>query len=260
MNRNLPETGFSMETVLYKEINGIELFMDVYRPDERKTDASLVLFFGGGWRVGERKALLPFAKIFSSMGMTVFLPDYRISSLHQSTPFDSVKDARSAMRFVKRNAERFGISPARVGAGGGSAGGHIAFCTFYIDINEEGEDTSITPDPVVLTQFNPVANTVSFRLPVNEALFLGRDVDVSPHHHIRPNAPPTIIFHGSNDQIVSLESIKQFRDKSLETGNRCELVVYEGQEHGFFHHNKNREVFFDVISHMEKFIKSCNLL
>ena len=255
MNLNLPETGFSCETVQYKEIDGIKLFIDVYRPDSKKTDMSMVLFFGGAWTTGDRKALSHFARVFSSKGMTVFCPDYRIYGIHKTTVFECIKDGRSAMRFVKSNSKRFGINPQRVGAGGGSAGGHVALCTHYIELDEAGDDISISPSPMFLTLFNPAVDTSYIPFPEIAKLFGGRGADASPYHHIKPGAPPTIIFHGDNDSTVPIKSVELFCNKSDEIGNSCRLVTYKGQEHAFFHHSKNPQIFFDVVSRMEKFIE-----
>ncbi|MCL2831812.1 MAG: alpha/beta hydrolase [Treponema sp.] len=257
---NLPDSGYTCETVLYKKINRIELFMDVYQPDNKKTDASMVLFFGGGWNNGDRKALSHFARVFSAKGMTVFCPDYRIRSLHKSTPFDSIKDACSAMRFVKSNAERFGINPQNAGAGGGSAGGHVALCTFFVPLDENGENSTVTPEPAFFTLFNPALDTTALNSPASYALFEGRNAEASPFHHLKPGAPPEIIFHGSDDKLVPLDCIERFRDKSTEMGNYCELVVYPGQGHGFFHYAKNPRIFFDIAGNMEKFLISKNFL
>jgi len=68
-----------------------------------------------------------------------------------------VKDAKSAVRWIRKNALTYNIDPERIAAGGGSAGGHIAAATgTSTAFEEDGEDKSISSWPNLLVLFNPV--------------------------------------------------------------------------------------------------------
>jgi LysM repeat protein len=69
----------------------------------------MVFFFGGGWKKGSMDQFEPHAIYFAKRGITCFLVDYRVKDRHQTTPFESLKDAKSALRFVRSNAEKFKI-------------------------------------------------------------------------------------------------------------------------------------------------------
>jgi len=61
-------------------------------------------------------------------------------------------------------------------------------------------------------------------------------ISVSPLHHVSSGAPPAIIFHGRADTIVPFVTVESFSKKMHAVGNRCELLGFEGQEHGFFNY------------------------
>ena len=82
--------------------------------------------------------------------------DYRVASRHAAKVVDCIKDAKSAVRWIRTNAARLGIDPNRIVAGGGSAGAHIAAAAANIrDFDEPGEDRSTSSVPNALVLFNP---------------------------------------------------------------------------------------------------------
>ena len=72
---------------------------------------------------------------------------------------------------------------------------------------------------------------------------------ISPFHNIYKGAPPTIIFQGTADKNFLIQESEPFCERMKTYGNTCEVVLYEGREHGFFHyfHGNNP----DFISTME---------
>jgi acetyl esterase/lipase len=174
------------------------------------------------------------------------MADYRVASRHGVKPVDCVGDARSAIRWVRANADRLGIDPDRIAAAGGSAGGHLAGSTAFIEeFDEPGEDRAVSAAPNALLLFNPAL--VLAPLPGLDLAGFGTRVPavrlgagpekISPAHHVKPGGPPTIIFHGSADETVPLVTAEAFAAAMKKAGNRCEVVEAEGQPHGFF----NRE-------------------
>ena len=128
---------------------------------------------------------------------------------HGTSPFESVKDARSAIRFLKKNGHRFGIDTSRIVASGGSAGGHLAACTALIDeVNEPSDDFSFSPVPYALVLFNPVVDTGKRGYGFEKVK--GREFEISPVHHITEGVPPTLIMHGKDDKTVPYENVVRF--------------------------------------------------
>src|SRR6185503_1822467 len=116
----------------------------------KPTDKSpaIVFFFGGGWTNGSPGQFEEHCKHLGSRGLVAITADYRVASRQQVKAVSCVADAKSAIRYVRKEAARLGIDPDRIVAGGGSAGGHIAACTGTIDgFDEAGEDKSISSVP-----------------------------------------------------------------------------------------------------------------
>src|SRR5690606_9585027 len=145
---------------IYKRIDSVALYMDVFAPKNAKGKAprpAMVFFFGGGWRGGTTRQFEPQANYFAGRGMVCFLVDYRVAGRHGSTPFESLMDAKLAIRYIKANAATLGVDTSRIVAAGGSAGGHLAAATALLSAsNDPGDDLSISPRPAALVLFNPV--------------------------------------------------------------------------------------------------------
>jgi acetyl esterase len=246
---------------VYKQIDGTELSMDIYQPQvpEGMQLPAIVFFFGGGWVSGNPDHFKLQAEYFASRGMVAVCPDYRTGSKHGTTPFESVKDARSAMRFLKKNGNIFGIDTSRIVASGGSAGGHLAACTALIgEVNASTDDLTFSPVPCALVLFNPVVDTG--KLGYGYEKVKGREFEISPVHHISGGVPPTLIMHGKADKTVPYENVMRFSQAMKQHGNTCILKRYKKQGHGFFNYSRNPEYFKKTLFQTESFLDEMNLL
>lgn len=224
--------------VVYKKVDSIPLTMVVIYPDDFDISQSrpgIIFFYGGGWVRGSLTQFEQQARYLAGKGMVCFLADYRVESRHGTTPFESLKDARSAMRFVRANAKLFGVDPSMIAASGGSAGGHLAAALALIDdYHEETDEPSVSTRPDALVLFNPVLD--------NGPGGYGYDRigdayhSFSPFHNIKPGAPPAIILSGSDDNLILATTLQQFCSLMETAGNHCELHLFAGQGHGFFNY------------------------
>jgi acetyl esterase/lipase len=197
--------------------------------------------------------------------MVAITADYRVKSRNNVAAVECVRDAKSAMRWVRENASRLRIDPDRIVAGGGSAGGHIAACTGVIDgLDTEGESTAVSSRPNAMVLYNPVmswdglAETLEDEKLGEERLGIEPD-KLSPHKNVRPGVPPTIMFFGSDDRLI--EGAKAFMADDLKAGNRCELVVYDGQRHSFFNYGRgDNEYFKKTLTAADEFLQSLGYL
>ncbi len=252
---------YSQEQILYKQIDTTQLFMEIYHPEVIDTtikSPAMVFYFGGGWNGGSIDQFKPHAKYFSKRGVVCFLVDYRVKKRQQTTPFESLKDAKSAIRYIREHASKFNIDTSKIIATGGSAGGHLAAATALIDdYNEDSDDMSISCIPNALVLFNPVID--------NGPGGYGYDrigdayKSFSPLHNIKSGAPPTILFLGTNDHLIPVETVKYYQTVMRKVESRCELHLYEGQTHGFFNY-KNLEYYKKTISKSDTFLQSLGYL
>jgi acetyl esterase/lipase len=251
----------SADQRIYKQIDTVTLSMDIYYPpdmDKARSHPAMIFFFGGGWKGGTVNQFRPHAKYFSSRGIICILADYRVESRQKTSPFESLKDAKSAIRFIRENAAAFQIDTAKIIASGGSAGGHLAAATALVsEFNETGEDLTVSCVPNALVLFNPVID--------NGPAGYGYDrigdayKDFSPLHNIRSGAPPTILFLGTNDKLIPVATVRYFQEAMNRVGSRCELFLYEGQPHGFFNFS-NREYYYQTVLEADKFLISLGYL
>lgn len=252
---------YSQERILYKQIDTTKLFMEVYRPEAMNTSIeypAIVFYFGGGWSSGSLSQFEPHAKYFSKRGMVCFLVDYRVNKRQQTTPFESLKDAKSAIRYIRENANKFNIDTSKIVAAGGSAGGHLAAATALIDdYSENSDNMSISCKPNALVLFNPVIDNG----PGGYGYSRIGDAykSFSPLHNIKSGAPPTIIFLGTNDHLIPVETVKYYQTVMSKVDSRCELRLYEGEGHGFFNY-KNFEYYTKTLTEADKFLQGLGYL
>jgi len=260
----------------FKTIDGARLRMHIFEPEGLKPSdkrPAIVFFFGGGWTGGTPTQFYAHCKYLASRGMVAMSAEYRVKGRHGVTPFECVTDGKSAVRWVRANAAKLGVDPARIAAGGGSAGGHVAATTGTIEgLEEKGEDASISSKPNAMLLFNP-ALVLDFsewekrgisaqRLEQIRARFGGREPkEVSPAHHVSKGVAPTIIFHGKADTTVPYATAERFAQAMKQAGNRCELVGYEGQGHGFFNFGRgDGTAFYQTLAEADKFLASLGWL
>ena len=248
---NLIFSQISPERVLYKSTDQADLNLFVYKPvdfDKSQTYSCIVFFHGGGWNSGDYKQFERQAKYFASRGMVAFSVEYRIRNKHGTSPIEAMEDAKSAIRFIRSNAKLFSVNPNLIAAAGGSAGGHLAAVAGNIDLFENpNEDLSVSSKPNLLILYNPVLHFG------RKWQWIKNPSDASPYENLKKGAPPTIILTGTEDKIVPVELVKNYKKRMESIGSRCDLILYEGAEHAFF--NKGDD-FVDTVLQTDIFLKS----
>lgn len=245
--------------VTYKTVGDVELKLHIFEPAGHKaTDhtPAIVFFFGGGWVGGTPAQFYRQAAYLASRGMWAATAEYRVSSRNHTTPIECVKDGKSAMRYVRAHAAELGIDPDKLAAGGGSAGGHVAAATATVtDFNEDGEDTSVSAVPDALVLFNPVYDNSEHGYGYDRVKEYWQKI--SPMANIEKGMPPAIVFLGTQDKLIPVDTAKAFQKKMQDIGSRSELMLFEGKGHGFFN---DGDAYFQTTRAMDIFLTSLGYL
>lgn len=242
------------KTIPYKEIDGVKLNLHIFNPENHKNSdktPAIIFFFGGSWITGTPRQFYPQCEYLSARGMVCISAEYRVENRHKTSPKECVKDAKSAIRWVRQNAEILGIHPKKLAAGGASAGGQIAAASGVLSgFEEDNEDKSISSRPNALVLYNPVFDNGPDGYGYERVKAYWREF--SPIHNINSNAPQTVIFLGTNDHYIPVETAEKYQLLMEKNNVRCDLHLYEHQKHAFF----NKARFRETIMETEKFLRS----
>jgi len=245
----------------YKTVDGKPLELHAFLPSGYKpTDRRpvIVFFFGGGWNGGSPSQFYPHCAYFASRGMVALSADYRVKNRNATTPRECVIDGKAALRWLRQHAAERGIDPQRIAAGGGSAGGHVAAAIATVrGFDEPGADLRLDSRPNALVLFNPVFD--------NSPEGWGHDRvkdywrEISPLHNLDAQTPPTAVFSGSLDKLIPAATVRRFGELMKAAGRRCDVHIYEGQNHGFFNY-RVPEYYWKTVETADRFLAALGFL
>lgn len=229
--------------ITYCSQGGVDLKMDLYRP-EQPNGAAVMFIHGGGWTSGSKNGGSG-SEMWPELlgrGYLVASIDYRLAPKH---PFPAqMEDVTCAVLYLKRNAADLGIDPERIGAYGGSAGGHLASLLGTTGGHGyEGAITSLDAEvAAVVDLFGPTDLTVDFdgaseRIITTVFGASDRDskvlVQASPVHNVSADDPPFLIIHGELDELVPIAQGAALYEALVAAGVEAEFVPVKNANHGF---------------------------
>ena len=225
----------------YKTVDNYNLEIHLFLPEndiQQKKRPVIVYFNGGSWSEGKPDWSFAACQSYANKGWVGVTVEYRLAYRQGTLPFESVMDAKSAIRWLRQNADEYNINVNKIVASGNSAGGHLVLTTALVENwNEKTDDLKYSSVPNVLMVNSGVYdltddNTLWIRQGLRDRNQDGNLVkEISPNYLIKKGLPPTLIIHGTNDRNVPFSTAKEFVDKMKLAGNDIEFNQIEGAGH-----------------------------
>ncbi len=244
--------------VIYGMYSGLALLMDVHRPEE-PNGIGLIHVSGSGWSASLSLDARPLkeashvrieAQPLVERGYTVFTVNHRATPRFRYPA--PVEDVQRAVRFIRFHADRYGIDPDRIGAIGGSSGGHLVSMLGVLDGEGDAESESeidrvsakvqcvvarATPSDFIAGLSVSGASSLLLGVRLREGADPGSPEmrvarDASPVTHVTPDDPPVLLVHGDQDDVVPYDLSVQFAKKLSQAGVPSKLVRVPGARHG----------------------------
>ncbi len=230
--------------------------LDLYLPqDASGRTSAVVVIHGGGWVSQTRKDARErsICTDLASAGIAAASIDYTLVDLDEpvrSPPAwpRMLFDCRDAVVFLRARAAEFGIDSERIGAIGGSAGGHLAA---MLAVTAPDVDTGPAPGATVeaavvlygvgdLLHWIPRAGQARLAVAAAKIMFGGTPEEApeayaaaSPLHYASPDSAPMLLIHGEADEIIAASESRWFVRGLERAGAEAELILVPGAPHSF---------------------------
>jgi acetyl esterase/lipase len=233
--------------IVYGKAGEKELKLDMAKPEGKGPFPVVVCVHGGAWRMGNKRDLQDLLPYLAKRGYVGVSIGYRLAP---DAVFPAqIEDCKTAVRYLRANAEKYGIDKERIGAMGFSAGGHLVALMGLADASAGFEGTLYPNESskvqCVVDYFGPTdfadyakdesAQRSTF-IPLMGAKYEERPElhdKASPVNYVNKAAPPFLIFHGTKDWLVSHEQSRKLNDKLKKAGASVEYVEIPNESHGW---------------------------
>ena len=205
-----------------------------YPYDENKTYPLLVWLCGGSFAEVDRNIWMPELTYFAKRGWAVLSVDYSTTQLTYWP--EQLEDVKAAIRYARAHAAEFHIDPARVAIMGESAGGYLsvlAGLTNNAVEYEKGDNLSESSAVQAVVAWYPAAELSRLGQRDWSETHMPRYVADYPDLYglVTPDAPPTLILHGTGDTLVPYSNGEKLYDELEAAGVESDLYLIEGADH-----------------------------
>ncbi|MDX9972221.1 MAG: alpha/beta hydrolase [FCB group bacterium] len=263
---------YRTETVVYASPGGKDLKATVYFPvaEAKEPRPAIVLIHGGAWVTGSRRQLYWYGRRFAEAGYVAMSVSYR--TMPGASFPAPLHDVKSAVRWLRKNAEPYSIDPGRIATLGTSAGGHLALMLALTASEKdlEGEENSgFRSDVQAAVSLYGPADLRSFVAEKEKGRiarytwgpyvkdFAGKEIlggkdpldAASPVAYVGQDTPPILCVHGTNDTLVPIEQSREMFKKLKEAGLPAQCIEVPGYRHAFdhLHPSVRRELFPKIL-------------
>mgnify|MGYP001083806413 FL=1 len=241
--------GMMDRDVVYCTMDGVPLEMDIYYPERAESAWAAVMYVhGGGWTTGDktRGAGIEEIPALVNAGFLTVAINYRMAPEHVFPAM--IEDVRCAVRFLRAHASQYNLDPQRIGAYGGSAGGHLVALLGTAgdqtawDVGEylwESSRVQAVADyfgPTDLTEpeFNAGMGETKLHTFGAQDRFDPVFAAASPVTYVTPDDPPFLIVHGDKDDAVPLLQSEILFALLQEANVPSELLIVQNAGHGLY--------------------------
>lgn len=272
----LPEKTLFSQNITYKTNSlGTPVSLDLYKPKASSSEKLSVVIYvhGGAWAKGDKTVrannyIENFILKLVEKNFAVISIEYTLVSdkVHFPLPIEDTKDA---VRWVRKNAEKYNFDTNNIGYFGVSSGAHLSLLAAYTNDNEYTGSPELSAysakvnyvvDNFGPTDLNKLLHTRLGKVPVSivglffkpiveirEKLVFGisgysiktekrKAVDyletVSPVNDTEDGVP-TFILHGNKDKVAPLKHSKKLVKKLNKNNIENKLIVVKDGNHGF---------------------------
>lgn len=245
------------EGLEYANPDDQHLKLNLARPGDAKPGDKLpavLCIHGGGFRAGDRKGWDAFCKTLAGRGYVAATVTYRLAPKYQFPA--AIHDVKAAVQWLRASADKYHLDPGRIGAVGDSAGGHLAlFLGVTGDLprfNPPGATPASNKVQCVVSYYGPSDFTQSYGKSVDAAevlpLWFGGDLTshrlqhvlASPLYWVTPEAPPTLLLHGTQDKYVHPEQAQWIHERLKAAQVETQLLILDDAGHGFKGEDKSK--------------------
>ena len=255
LRKALPDTVKVERDIVYATYGDRKVMLDLYLPKKPASEKipCIVVIHGGGWRMGDKTKFAAQAAYLADQGFAAACIGYRL--LPEVTFPAPVVDCKAAVRWVRANAAKHGIDPDRIGATGGSAGGHLTamLASSHKVAALEGEGGN----PGVSSR---IQAAVAMAAPGDMSVYAQRTGTnaelaalISPMTHIDKDAAPMLLLHSTDDRTVSPSQSEAMLAKYKALGLTSDLIKIEKGGHAFWN---SPQWFGDVMEKTAAFFKA----
>jgi acetyl esterase/lipase len=225
-----------------------ELDMDILVPQPFKARPLVVYVTGGGFSQAPKEAALNLRTYVAEAGFVVASVEYR-TDRDGATYRDGIADVKSALRYLRANANKYGIETQHVAVWGESAGGYLVAMvgvtggTKAFDVGDNLDQSSTVQ--AVIDKFGPsdisqVASDfdakarAAYAAPNPVMHYVGRDIKTlaNPLTYVTATSPAFLILHGNADRLVSPSQTVILHNALLAAGAPSTRYVLDGADHG----------------------------
>ncbi|WP_435021518.1 prolyl oligopeptidase family serine peptidase [Tundrisphaera sp. TA3] len=242
--------------------------MDLYRPkaDPKPGEKrpGIVIIHGGGWTGGDKgaKREINIGTTLAEHGYVCISINYVLASKGHPTWPENVKDCKRAVRWLRRNADKYAIDADHIGAIGGSAGGHLtamlAVAGPEVGLEPEEDAGLSSRVQAAVPMYAHMAASMDrdhTMFPATKAEDPAMYLRATPATHVTRDDAPMLLLHGTADKTTPLNQSQRFAAKLAEVGVEHQLVIVEGAPHSFDLKPKQRDLRPLVLEFFDKHLK-----